>query len=208
MKMVMQLRDDNLLKAIHQLYFKLLHKYGEQRWWSATTKFEIIVGAILVQNTKWSNVDKSLRQLKKNALLSPDALRKVKLSKLIKIIKPSGLYNTKAKYLKAFSGWYISQGSYRKLKHLPTDILRKELLSIHGIGQETADVILLHVFKRPVFIIDNYTQKLLIKLGLIKDKWKYKDLQNLFHSALDADITIFSEYHALIVHHGKRKGEL
>ncbi|MBA3661074.1 MAG: endonuclease [Gammaproteobacteria bacterium] len=200
-------KDDDQLrsKQLRVLYQKLLKMHGWQNWWVSKPPFEIIIGAILVQNTNWINVDKSLTILHEKNCLTPQKLNGLTLEVLALYIKPSGLYNQKARYLKNFTEWYLSCGSFEGLKKYKTAYLRKALLNINGIGRETADVILLYVFHRPVFIIDNYTQRLLIQLGIIEKKWKYDDLQNLFYEALPPNVKIYSEYHALIVHHGKLK---
>ena len=197
------MRNAKLIKQIQMLYQYLLEQHGWQKWWSNTSKFEIIVGAILVQNTNWKNVDKSLQSLHSANLLTPEGIKKASIPELIKHIKYSGLYNQKAQYLKNISEWFINAGGFNQLKKLKTVILRQQLLSLNGIGKETADVILLYVFKRPVFIIDNYTQRLLMELEFINKKWNYDDLQDVFHQAFAPDVKIYSEYHALIIHHGK-----
>lgn len=190
----------NHTKQLKDLYNDLLNAYGYRKWWHATSRFEIIVGAILVQNTNWNNARIALSSLKKHALLRPAAIKSLPIKDLKSHIKPAGLYNQKANYLKAISKFLLDNG-YNTLNKLDTLTLRNQLLAVRGIGNETADVILLYVFKRPVFIADNYSQRLLLEKGLIKNKLNYKSLQQIFHDALEKDVEFFGEYHALIVHH-------
>lgn len=190
-------------KNLLSLYKKLSKKYGKLIWWSKEKPFEIMLGAILVQNTNWKNAAKAMSAIKKNTKFNAKTLIKLPSDKLIKLIKPAGLYNQKAPRIKAICNWYKNKYHFNKLKRKRTTTLRKELLSIHGVGNETADAILLYAFKRPIFVIDAYTQRLLIMLKLIEKKMKYEELQLLFHQSLPRSTYIYRQYHALIVHHSQ-----
>ncbi|RDI48592.1 endonuclease III domain-containing protein [Aquicella lusitana] len=191
-----------LHRKLNTLYKQLRETYGPQSWWPAENRFEIMVGAILTQNTNWTNVEKAIHQLKQNNCLSPEAIHALPEARLAGYIKSSGYYNQKARRLKLFCQWYLEQGGYKKLKRHATPALRQMLLDLHGIGNETADDILLYAFDRPVFVIDAYTHRLLQRTGLT-GKLNYEEAQIHFHQALPPDEKLFSEYHALIVQHAK-----
>lgn len=186
-----------------QVFNKLSKQYGPQYWWPADTPFEVMVGAVLTQNTAWTNVEKALANLKINHSLTAESIVNASPEKLGQWLRPSGYFNIKAKRLRNFCDWYISHGGYQKLKSWPTDQLRHGLLSVNGIGLETADDILLYAFKRPVFVIDAYTRRLFSRLGIINGGESYEDLRALFERKLETDAQLFGEYHALIVSHGK-----
>ena len=174
-----------------QIYEKLLNCFGEQKWWPTiekNNKFEIIVGAILTQNTNWKNVEKVIEKLHSEKLLKKSAIKNIPLDKLADLIKPSGYYNQKAKKLKAFVNF---KGK----------ITRQNLLRIWGLGKETTDSILLYAYNKPYFVIDAYTQRIMSRLGF-KEKG-YDELQNLFHKNLPKDYKIYKEFHALFVELGK-----
>ncbi|GMR03548.1 MAG: endonuclease III domain-containing protein [Gammaproteobacteria bacterium] len=186
-----------------QVYHLLFAANGRQHWWPGDSAFEIMVGAVLTQNTAWSNVEKAIANLKRAKALSPKAIANAHPRRLATWLKPSGYFNIKAKRLRAFCKWLIEQGGVAKLKKIPTEALRHALLSVHGIGPETADDILLYAFDRPVFVIDAYTRRIFSRLGLIKGDEGYETLRAMFEQALGRDVTLFNEYHALIVIHGK-----
>jgi endonuclease-3 related protein len=185
------------------VYRRLFAAYGPQRWWPGDSRFEIMVGAVLTQNTAWTNVERAIANLKKAKALSPEAIVKAHPKRLASWVKPSGYFNIKAQRLKAMCRWLIAQGGVRKLAKVPTPELRHALLAVHGIGPETADDILLYAFKRPVFVIDAYTRRLFHRLGLVKETEDYETLRQLFERALESDVQLFNEYHALIVVHAK-----
>lgn len=163
-----------------------------------------MVGAILTQNTAWTNVEKAIKNLKQAKVLSHKGLFAIDEKELAELIKPSGYFNIKTQRLKHYCQWYSEQGSYRQLNRLQTSELRQRLLLVNGIGPETADDILLYAFKRPVFVIDAYTRRLLLRLNLIKGNESYEVLRALFEDALGLeDVPLFNEYHALIVRHAK-----
>ena len=188
-------------KTLHSIYNKLYSYFGAQYWWPADSPFEVIIGAILTQNTNWQNVEKAINNLKKYRLLNPDKLYRLSQRRLASFIVPAGYYNIKAKRLKNFLGFFMNtyQGSLEKMSLLDTQSLRGQLLSVNGIGQETADSILLYALKKPVFVIDAYTRRILIRQRLVKEESGYAEIQNLFMQNLKADVKLFNEYNALLV---------
>lgn len=188
-------------KALHSIYNKLYSYFGAQHWWPADSPFEVIIGAILTQNTNWQNVEKAINNLKKHRLLNPDKLYRLSERGLASLIKPAGYYNIKAKRLKNFLGLFMHtyHGNLKEMSLLNTQSLRCQLLSVNGIGQETADSILLYAFNKPIFVIDAYTRRILIRHRLIKEDFGYREIQNLFMQNLKADVRLFNEYHALLV---------
>jgi len=185
------------------VYRRLHAAHGPQHWWPGDTAFEIMVGAVLTQNTAWTNVEKAIANLKTANALSPEVIAAAPHRRLAAWLKPSGYFNIKAQRLRAFCQWLIRQGGAKRLARLPTERLRAELLQVHGVGPETADDILLYAFNRPVFVIDAYTRRLFQRLGLIQGDEKYEALRQWFETALAADAPLFNEYHALIVTHAK-----
>ncbi len=190
---------------IGRAFTELYKAYGEQHWWHADSTYEIMLGAILVQNTSWSNVELAIKQLKNNISLTPEAIIATSDEQLAKWIHSSGFFNVKTKRLKDFTQWYLDQGSFAVLDKLDTVDLREQLLQVRGIGKETADDILLYAFERPVFVIDAYTRRLFYRLGLINGDEPYDELQHLIELSLDLDVGLFNEYHALIVRHSKER---
>ena len=194
--------DRNILLA---LYARLNESYGPQHWWPAQTPFEVMVGAILTQNTAWKNVERAIGNLREAACLNLPMLIQLDIDALAELIRPSGYYRLKARRLKNLCAWLETMGGMEKLSVLQTADLRDSLLSVNGVGPETADDILLYAFDRPVFVIDTYTRRLLQRLDLITGDEDYELLRGAFESALGADNTLFKEYHALIVQHAKQK---
>ena len=192
-------------KRLLGIYKKLYTASGSQHWWPGDTPFEVIVGAILTQNTAWTNVEKAINNLKQSRLLSVKALSKAKPSKIAKLIRPSGYYNIKTKRLKNFLNFLNGKfnGDLDRLFKQETGRLRAGLLGINGIGPETADSILLYAANKPVFVIDAYTKRILSRHGLIKKDASYEEAQYLFMSNIPKDLRLYNEYHALIVKIGK-----
>jgi len=195
----------NYKKTLPEIYSKLYKSFGPQHWWPGETPFEVSVGAILTQNTNWTNVEKAIKNLKENNVLTAGKLHKLGTNKLASLIRPSGYFNVKAERLKSFLSYICNhyKGSLAVMKKGDTQILRKELLSVNGIGPETADSILLYALDKPVFVIDAYTRRVLRRHGLASDDMTYHELQALFHEALPVDIRLYNEYHALLVKLGK-----
>jgi endonuclease-3 related protein len=192
----------NRLKNIYNLLYA---RFGPQHWWPGDTPFEIIIGAILTQNTNWANVEKAITNLKKAKVLSPEKLLRLGSKKLAELIRPAGYYNIKAVRLKNFLIWLSENyaGKLRNLSKVSTDRLRLELLSIKGTGPETADSILLYALNRPIFVVDAYTARICSRHYLIEEGTDYHRIQDLFESNLPADVKLFNEYHALLVRLGK-----
>ena len=191
--------------ALIDIYRRLLARFGPQHWWPAEEPFEVIVGAILTQSAAWGNVEKAIANLKSAGALSAGALRRLPLSKLAELVHPCGYYNAKALKLKSFAFWlgnHYGDDLERFFDH-NIDELRQQLLSIHGIGQETADSIILYAAAKPVFVVDAYTRRILSRLGLAPQKDSYAAYQALFMDNLPSDTRLFNEYHALLVCQGK-----
>ena len=176
-------------------------RYGPQNWWPAQEPFEVIVGAILTQSAAWGNVEKAMANLKSAKALSPGALRQLPLSELARLIHPCGYYNAKALKLKSFTYWLGNHYADDLGQLLATDThdLRQQLLSIHGIGQETADSIILYAANKPIFVIDAYTRRIINRIGLAPDNNNYTAYQAFFMDNLLTDALLFNEYHALLV---------
>lgn len=185
------------------VYRRLYRAHGPQHWWPGDSAFEIMVGAVLTQNTAWTNVEKAIVNLKKARALTPEAIVRAPHRKLAAWLRPSGYFNIKAQRMKSMCRWLIEQGGVRKLARMNTHGLRAALIAVHGIGPETADDIVLYAFDRPVFVIDAYTRRIFARLGLIKGDEGYETLRHQFESNLKPDVRLFNEYHALIVKHGK-----
>ena len=186
-----------------QVYKKLFACYGPQHWWPGDSPFEVMLGAILTQNTAWTNVERAIANLKAHSCLTPQAIVKSHSKNLADWLRPSGYFNVKEKRVRNFCQWYLDQGELAELSRMETDVLRQQLLSVNGIGAETADDILLYAFERPVFVIDAYTRRIFSRLRLVEHDAGYEQLRQKFESALKADVALFNEYHALIVIHSK-----
>lgn len=198
--------DIQLEEKLYDIYNKLFGFWGPQHWWPAESKFEMIVGAILTQNTSWTSVEKAIKNLKEADLLSIEKILYTADEVLAELIRPAGYYNQKTKRLKDFCLFLKSQfnGNIEDLFELPMEKLREVLLSQKGIGYETADSIVLYGANKPIFVVDAYTKRLFYRLGIIEnEKIEYNHLQSLIMKNLDNDATLFNEYHALIVVHCK-----
>ena len=192
----------NILKKNYQ---KLFSAFGPQHWWPGETPFEVIVGAILTQNTAWTNVEKAIHNLKQARVLQPKKVHDLSEKELAKLIKPAGYFNIKARRLKHFLNYLFDNygGSLNRMFKKRTDALRRELLEVNGIGPETADSILLYAGSHPVFVVDAYTKRIFSRHQIIKADAEYHDVQEIFMKNLPHDIKMFNEYHALIVRVGK-----
>ncbi|AHB14275.1 endonuclease III domain-containing protein [Dehalococcoides mccartyi] len=195
----------SLTPSLTDIYRCLLKKYGPQHWWPAESRFEMMAGAVLTQSAAWTNVEKAISRLKAADLLSPEAILEADEYYLAEAIRSSGYFNVKARKLKALSAWLQASysGQADKLPYSDGTTLRKELLGVWGVGEETADSILLYACGKPVFVIDAYTRRIFSRLGLAERDAGYDRLQRLFTSNLAADAAVFNEYHALIVRHAK-----
>ena len=191
--------------VLMETYRRLYRRYGPQHWWPAETPLEVVLGAILTQAVAWRSVERALANLRDAGLISARGLRACSEERLAELLRPSGYFNAKARKLKAFIDhlWDRHDGDLEALLSGDTGALRDELLSIHGIGEETADDILLYAAGRPSFVIDSYTRRILGRMGLAPDRGRYGDDQRLFHDALPPDPALFNEYHALLDKHAK-----
>ena len=190
-------------KQLHQVFNLLLKSYGRQHWWPGDTPFEIMLGAILTQNTAWSNVERAIANLKDAGVLHQQGIQNLPTEQLAQLIRPSGYFNQKAKRLHNLCHFLEGSGGVDALRNIDTAALRNMLLAIHGIGPETADDILLYAFERPVFVVDAYTRRIFSRLGLLQGDAGYEEIRRGFEQALGPEVEMFNEYHALIVLHGK-----
>ena len=202
---VEQSGQESLDVTLNSIYAALYKRYGPQHWWPGDSAFEMMVGAVLTQSAAWTNVGKAIDNLKSEGVLSSHALREIDINELARLIYPSGYFNAKAAKLKALVIWYGSNygGDLQKLRKRPLAPLRDELLDVFGIGEETADSILLYAANKPSFVIDAYTRRIFARMGVLPMKDTYADWRQMFMDVLKSDVGRFNEYHALIVKHGK-----
>lgn len=186
-------------------YHALNEHFGNLRWWPGDSPLEVIVGAILTQNTAWQNVEKAIANLKTAHQLSTEALLAISESSLAEMIRPSGYYNIKARRLKSFFAFLENcfDGNLDAMLKEETGILREKLLQVKGIGEETADSMLLYGGGKPVFVVDAYTRRILTRHGIIGARLTYGEIQRLFMEHLPHDAPLYNQYHALIVNTGK-----
>lgn len=186
-------------------YHTLYESLGPQSWWPAKTPFEVIVGAILTQNTNWTNVERAIANLRRERLLSPLAMERVSPARLASLIRSSGYFRQKAKKLKAFVRFLRDEysGSLKRMFQTPTVELREKLLGVHGIGPETADSILLYAGDKEIFVVDAYTKRILSRHGWVGDKATYEEMRTLVESHLPRGVSRYNEFHALLVNVGK-----
>ncbi|MEK7296808.1 MAG: endonuclease III domain-containing protein [Planctomycetota bacterium] len=193
-------------KTLLGMYQKMLDALGTQQWWPGETPFEVIIGAILTQNTNWTNVEKAIKNLKTAGKLYPHEIHQLSEEELAQLIRPSGFFNVKAKRVKTFINWLFSryEGDLAYLFDRGLPALREELLSIKGIGPETADSILLYAGNLPTFVVDAYTYRIFSRHGLIPEESSYDEMKDFFEDNLPKDVQLYNEYHALLVNIGKR----
>ena len=193
--------NKRIKRTLLSIYEALYKVYGPQRWWPARTRFEVIVGAILTQNTAWPNVEKAIANLRRHKLLSPRSLKEIEASRLARMIRPSGYYNIKAARLKNFIRFLYAnfRGNLTTMFSRDMSQLREELLKVKGLGKETVDSIPLYAGDMPIFVVDAYTKRVLSRHGLIGPKSGYDDTQDLFMNNLPRNKRLFNEYHALLV---------
>lgn len=193
-------------ETIVEIYRRLHGAFGPQGWWPARTATEVVIGAILTQNTAWRNVEKAMERLRAAGVLNWEKLRRLDGRRLEELLRPAGTYRVKAKRLRAFVEvlWTAHGGSLRRMLSGEIDEVRRRLLAIPGIGPETADVILLYAGKRPSFVVDAYTKRILRRHFLIDGRAGYEEVRALLLSSLAPDVEVFNEYHALLVELGKR----
>ena len=192
------------LPVLQHMYDTLFARWGMQKWWPAEGPFEVMVGAILTQNTAWRNVEKAIANLKAANMLDPQALHYAQVERVAELIRPSGYFNVKARRLKNFLDFYFCEadGSYARLSAIPTRDLRLKLLNVNGLGPETVDSILLYALNRPVFVVDAYTRRILKRHFIIRGDESYDGIRELFEYHLPRGRKLFNEFHALIVRAG------
>jgi endonuclease-3 related protein len=198
---------DSFADILADFYRRLHDAYGPQHWWPADSALEVIVGAVLTQHTNWHAVEKAIARIKERGLLAIAALYQTPVDELSHLVRPAGYFRLKARRLKnlidLLAGEY--SGDLERMGKLATGRLRDQLLAVNGIGPETADSILLYAFRRPVFVVDAYTLRVMSRHRLVLPKATYGELQGLFMRHLPPDEALFNEYHALLVQVGKRR---
>ena len=196
-----QLKASQLVRV----YAALRKAYGHQKWWPGDTSFEVMIGAILTQNTAWANVEKAISNLKKAKGLSFEALRRIPTKKLSQLIRPAGYFNVKADRIKCFMDFLDREcrGDLSKLKQKTMPVLRGQLLAVKGVGPETADSILLYALDKTSFVIDAYTKRIFSRHGLARDHETYERWREIFTQALPGRRDLYNDFHAQIVRTGK-----
>ena len=192
--------------ALMKVYRTLRHAFGHRSWWPAETPFEVMVGAVLTQNTNWQNVEKAINNLKQAGLLSPSRLAAASGQELESLIRPTGYYRQKSRRLNRLARWACENAgdAVLSLADWPADRLRQELLGLRGIGPETADSILLYALGKPVFVVDGYTMRVLRRHQLIPADCTYYELQSYLQERLPCEVDLYQDYHAQFVEVGKR----
>jgi len=194
-----QVNKPSILLNVYRVLYEL---NGNLKWWPGDTDFEVCVGAILTQNTSWTNVEKAISNLKQNKLMEIDKVLNSKLEDIAKLIRPAGYFNQKAFYLKEFCK-FLQIHSLFSIKSLEMNDARDLLLGVKGIGKETADSIMLYALGFPIFVIDAYTKRIFSRIGVISESNSYDETQALFMKNLITDVDLFNDYHAQIVELGK-----
>lgn len=191
-------------KKLLGLYQVLLDNLGHQGWWPADSPFEVMIGAILTQNVSWNNVKKAINNLKEKSILEQKRLLEIDLAELAPLIRSTRYYNEKAKKIKNFLNFYFDEynGDLETMSKEETMVLRKKLLKINGLGEETVDSILLYACDKPIFVVDAYTKRIFSRYGLIDTDANYLCIQKLFMENLPCDIELYNDFHAQIVHLG------
>lgn len=187
------------------MYDRLHEAFGPQHWWPGETPFEIMIGAILTQNTNWRNVERAIANLREANLLDAHRLAREKRKRVAALIRPAGYFNIKAERLKQFMDWFMEacDGNVAAFQGIRTPVLRRELLAVKGIGPETADSILLYALNRRVFVVDAYTRRVLSRHGLARRRDSYETIRSMFETRLPRSVRLYNEYHALFVRLGK-----
>ncbi len=196
----------DLHTRLTELYEALRRAYGHRDWWPGDGPFEVMVGAVLTQRTNWNNVSKAIERLKEAGALSPRPLAAMEPERLQELIRPAGYYRQKAARVRRLARWVMERadGEPARLEDVPTDELREELLALRGIGPETADSILLYALERATFVVDTYTNRILVRHGLLEPRCGYYEMKDLFESVLPPDLDLYRDYHAQLVELGKR----
>ncbi len=195
--------EGNITEKLFTRYNQLLAQHGNHKWWPADTPFEVALGAILTQATSWRNVEKAMDNLKDAGAFTPEEIASISQSALERLIRPSRYFRMKARKVRAFVD-HIADRPMHVMFTQDVPELREELLSIYGVGPETADTIILYAAGKPSFVVDSYTYRLFSRLGWVTGRYNYDKLRALFMDNLPHDVDLFNEYHALIVSHGAR----
>jgi len=192
--------------SMTEVYEKLLEHFGPQHWWPGQSPFEVALGAILTQNTNWRNVERAIANLKAAGALQPQAIASMPVERLSELIRPAGYYRQKAKRLQTFARWLIRRydGSIERMAEQDCERLRAELLSLSGIGAETADSILLYAAGKLTFVVDAYTLRIAVRHGWVEPEVSYEELKQYFEERLPAELPVYNEMHALLVQVGKQ----
>jgi len=193
-------------QTLMDMFAAMSRAYGPQLWWPAKTAWEVIVGAILTQNTAWANVEKAMARLVEAGALEARKMRRLEERALAELIHPAGTYRVKAARLKRFVEFFFERydGDLKTMFQTPLDTLRAELLGVRGIGRETADAILLYAGQLPTFVVDAYTARILRRHRLLDEEADYEQIKEFFESRLPRDVDLYNEYHALLVQVGKQ----
>lgn len=184
---------------LKQIYTTLLNEFGHQDWWPADTPFEVVIGTVLTQQTRWTNVEQAIANLKEHGLLEPETLAQAGIELIEELVHCCGFYRQKASRLNNIAKYFADKG-IENVFSVPTDELRDEMLSLNGVGNETADSIVLYAANKPKFVIDAYTSRIMNCLGI---NGNYIRLQELFEQELPTNVDLYKEYHALIVEFAK-----
>lgn len=192
-------------ELVRRIYSILDGHYGDLNWWPGETPFEVVVGAILTQNTSWHNVTQAIRNLKEAGMLCPEIMIEAQTGEIAGLIRPSGYFNIKARRLKNFLMFLFSEfgGKLEKMFDTETTMLRSKLLGVNGIGEETADSILLYAGGKPVFVVDAYTKRVLARHGLVREGAGYGETREVITGSTPGDTRLYNQFHALFVHVGK-----
>ncbi len=194
-----------MMATLTEVYDRLLDAFGPQHWWPARSPLEVLVGAVLTQNTNWQNVEKAIDNLRRADLLGPHALCNLPSEELQELIRPAGYFRIKARRLRSLLTFLVERydGSLEAMFSTNLSELREQLLAVHGIGPETADSILLYAGELPVFVVDTYTHRVLARHGWIAFDADYHEIQDYFQSSLPENVALYNEYHALLVRVGR-----
>lgn len=196
------MKTSELLK---ECFEHLSERFGAMHWWPAETPFEVMVGAILTQNTNWKNVEKAIVNLKNAGVMNPRGILALSELQLSELIKPAGFFRLKGTRLRNFVSYFLEtyDGNVERMAAISMSTLREELLSVKGVGQETADSILLYALNKPIFVVDAYTRRIFLRHEIISEEADYAEIQDVVMSNLPEDVSLFNEFHALIVETAK-----
>jgi endonuclease-3 related protein len=192
-------------EKLNRMYELMERAFGPQHWWPGESAFEMMVGAVLTQNTNWRNVEKAVDNLKAEGLMSPEKLHALPVARLAELIRPAGYFNIKAKRLRNLIRWFMEEfrGDVASMQRCSVSDLRERLLSVSGVGRETCDSIILYALHKPTFVVDAYTYRILLRHGIIDESADYDEIKETFESNLSSDAKLFNEFHALLVRVGK-----